>query len=207
MKIMIFGPPGSGKGTQTELLVKKFNLPRIVTGDIVREKAKTSKEIADLLASGRFAPESMINEFVKERLESKDCQNGYILDGYPRNITQAKFLNDMGVKLDAMIILKVADEVIIDRLSGRMIHEGSGRIYNIHSNPPKEEGKDDITGEPLIIRADDRPKSIKNRLDVYRKQTEPVIDYYRNTDTKIIELDGDQKPKVVFEQLLEQLGG
>lgn len=198
MKIILFGPPGSGKGTQTQLLVDRYDIPRIVTGEILRAKAKHSSALHDLLESGDLVPDEMICKIVKERLEQDDCQKGYILDGFPRTVAQAEYLHSLGVKLDLMVVLKVADEDLLKRLGGRRVHEASGRVYNIHTSAPKVDGKDDITGEPLMVREDDKPESIKHRLEVYHKTTEPVHAYYRNTDIKLVELDGAQSQTKIF---------
>lgn len=205
MKIILFGPPGSGKGTQAEMLINTYSLPRIVTGDILREKAKISKVLHDLMGSGNLVPDDMICEIVKERLAESDCKNGYILDGFPRTVPQAEYLHDMGIIPNVIFNLKVKDEVIVKRLSGRRTHEKSGRIYNIYTSPPQNEGKDDITGEPLMIRRDDTPESVLNRLKVYQQSTAPVIGYYQYSDTKVVELDGNQDPKKVFKIICEAL--
>jgi|AntRauTorckE5430_2_1112549.scaffolds.fasta_scaffold00597_3 adenylate kinase len=205
MKIIIFGPPGSGKGTQTELLTKKYHIPRIVTGEILRAKAKSSKSLRDLLEAGDLVPDEMISEIVKTRLSKSDCQSGYILDGFPRTLAQAKYLESINVVPDMMIVLQVSDEIVKKRLGGRRVHESSGRVYNIHSHPPKHDGVDDITSEPLVIREDDKFSSIRHRLKVYHHTTELVVSYYENSQTQVVQLDGEQSAENLFLTIGEKI--
>lgn len=203
MNIILFGPPGSGKGTQTQLLSEAYNIPRIVTGDILRQKAKESTEIANLLKAGDFVPDEMICELVCEKLKAS-AQKGYLLDGFPRTLHQAKYLENMGITPDIMIVLTVPDQELVRRLGGRRLHPGSGRTYHIDTLPPKEAGKDDITGEPLIIRSDDQVESIKNRLKIYHSTTYPIIEHYQSL-IKVVALDGEQSPQKVFEAIKAEI--
>lgn len=201
MKIILFGPPGSGKGTQTQRLIQAYKLPKIVTGDILRAKAKTDPQLQALLGSGDLVPDEMICEMVCERLSKPDCRRGYILDGFPRTVKQAEYLREYGVEVDIMFVLKVSDRELLKRLGGRQIHEASGRVYNIHSCPPKEPGKDDETGEPLITRKDDTEKAIKHRLEVYHRATEPVVNFYQTSSIPVVIVDGEQTPGKLFSEI------
>lgn len=183
MRIMLLGGPGAGKGTQALRLIKQFNIPQISTGNMLRaaitegtELGLSAKKIMDL---GQLVSDDIIIALVKERLQQDDCRNGFLLDGFPRTIPQAEALKNAGIDIDYVIEVAVDDEEIVKRISGRRIHPSSGRVYHLQSHPPKQQGLDDETGEPLIQRDDDREEIIRNRLDVYHKQTEPLIHYYQ----------------------------
>lgn len=181
MKLILLGAPGAGKGTQADNISKKYNIPQISTGNILRAEVKKGSELGlkvkDILASGGLVPEEIVIAMVKERLKADDCANGYILDGFPRNIAQAEAL-DTFAKIDAVLLITVPDEKIVDRMSGRRTCPGCGATYHIVSNPPKAEGVCDACGAKLTIRADDREEVVRDRLRVYHEQTEPLIAYY-----------------------------
>lgn len=184
MRIMLLGSPGSGKGTQAKFITERFGIPQISTGDMlraaVREGTPLGVEAKKIIDAGQLVSDDIILELIRERIAQPDCQRGFLLDGFPRTIAQAEGLQEMGVTLDHVIEIAVDDEEIIKRLSGRRIHPASGRTYHIVFNPPKQEGRDDETGEALIQRDDDREETVRRRLEVYRAQTQPLVDYYRD---------------------------
>jgi adenylate kinase len=200
MKIVLLGPPGAGKGTQAEIICKNFSIPHISTGDMLREaiakETALGKQAKEIMDAGNLVPDEVIINLVKERIKQEDCKNGYLFDGFPRTIPQADALDNQEIFLDVVLELTLEDELIINRMSGRRIHQSSGRSYHIEFNPPKNEGIDDETGETLIQRDDDKPETVKNRLEVYWEQTNPLIVYYRSksiqTDLKYIEIDGSK---------------
>jgi adenylate kinase len=183
MRIILLGPPGAGKGTQAAYITEKYGIPQISTGDMLRAAVKAGTELGlkakDIMASGGLVSDDLIIALVKERIQEPDCVNGFLFDGFPRTIPQAEALLAEGVAIDKVIEIHVADEEIIARLSGRRVHEGSGRVYHISHNPPKTEGVDDVTGEPLIQREDDKEETVRNRLGVYHDQTQPLVDFYQ----------------------------
>lgn len=200
MKIVLLGPPGAGKGTQAEIICKNFSIPHISTGDMLREaiakETALGKQAKEIMDAGNLVPDEVIINLVKERIKQEDCKNGYLFDGFPRTIPQADALDNQEIFLDVVLELTLEDALIINRMSGRRIHQSSGRSYHIEFNPPKNEGIDDETGETLIQRDDDKPETVKNRLEVYWEQTNPLIVYYRSksiqTDLKYIEIDGSK---------------
>ena len=200
MKIVLLGPPGAGKGTQEEIICKNFSIPHISTGDMLREaiakETALGKQAKEIMDAGNLVPDEVIINLVKERIKQEDCKNGYLFDGFPRTIPQADALDNQEIFLDVVLELTLEDELIINRMSGRRIHQSSGRSYHIEFNPPQNEGIDDETGETLIQRDDDKPDTVKNRLEVYWEQTNPLIVYYRSksiqTDLKYIEIDGSK---------------
>ena len=183
MRLILLGPPGAGKGTQAQFIREKFGIPQISTGDMLRaaRAAKTPLGIAagKIMDAGQLVSDDIIIGLVKERLREPDCKRGYLFDGFPRTIPQAEALKREGVALDHVLEIDVPDEEIMTRMTGRRVHPGSGRVYHIKFNPPKADGKDDLTGEALIQRDDDKPDTVKKRLDVYRKQTRPLVEYYQ----------------------------
>jgi len=183
VKIILLGAPGVGKGTQAKFIMEKFNIPQISTGDMLREAIKAGSELGNrvksVMASGALVTDEIIIDLVKERIAKPDCENGFLFDGFPRTIPQAEALVEAEIILDGVVEIKVPEEEIVTRLSGRRIHEASGRIYHIIHNPPKVEGKDNETGDDLIQRADDSEKTIRERLNVYREQTEPLVAFYQ----------------------------
>ena len=214
MKIILLGAPGAGKGTQAQFIMNKFGIPQISTGDMfraaIKEGTELGKQAKALMDEGKLVPDELTVALVKDRISQPDCANGFLLDGFPRTIPQADALKDSGVKIDYVLEFDVPDEVIVERMSGRRVHQASGRSYHIVYNPPKVEGKDDVTGEDLIIRADDKPETVLDRLAVYHKQTSPLIDYYQAEakagNTQYFRLDGTQKVEAVSQELDKILG-
>lgn len=182
MRIILLGPPGAGKGTQAADVCRSYGIPQISTGDMLRAAVKEGttlgREAKAVMDSGGLVCDDLIIELVKERIAQQDCANGFLFDGFPRTLAQADALRDEGVRIDHVIELRLEDEEIVRRLSGRRVHPGSGRIYHRIHNPPKLDDRDDVTGEPLVQRADDREETVRERLRVYREQTHPLVAYY-----------------------------
>lgn len=182
MRIILLGGPGAGKGTQANYIKDKYNIPQISTGDMLRAAVKAGTplglEAKKVMDSGGLVSDEIILGLVKERITEADCENGFLFDGFPRTIPQADSLKTNGVEIDAVVEIDVDDNEIIKRMSGRRAHLASGRTYHVIYNPPKVEGKDDVTGEDLVQRDDDNEDTVRKRLDVYHEQTEPLIDYY-----------------------------
>ena len=198
MNLIILGPPGAGKGTQAAFIASEQNIPHISTGDMLREAIKNGTELGlqakAVMDSGNLVSDELIIELVKERISQEDCKNGFLFDGFPRTIPQAEALQENNIDINGVIELVIADEEIIERMSGRRIHLASGRTYHVDFNPPKKPGLDDETGEELIIRKDDEPETVKDRLKVYWAQTQPLIEYYSNfknaSDFRYLTVDG-----------------
>ena len=209
MKIILLGAPGAGKGTQAQFMMNKFGIPQISTGDMfraaIKEGTELGKQAKALMDEGKLVPDELTVALVKDRIAQPDCANGFLLDGFPRTIPQADALKEAGVKIDFVLEFDVADEVIVERMSGRRVHQPSGRTYHIVYNPPKVEGKDDVTGEDLIIRQDDKPETVLDRLAIYHKQTKPLIAYYTAEaeagNTQYHRLDGTQPVEAVSAEL------
>ncbi|MEK0412161.1 MAG: adenylate kinase [Candidatus Methylopumilus sp.] len=215
MRIILLGAPGAGKGTQAQILKDKFNIPQISTGDMLRAAIKANTKLGleakQFMDSGALVPDQLIIELVKERIQNEDCKQGFLLDGFPRTIPQAEAMKQASISIDIVIEIDVPDNVIVERLSGRRTHLASGRIYHIQNNPPKIQDKDDITGEPLVQRDDDKKETILKRLDVYHSQTKPLVDYYskwaasENKGLRYIKINGlgDVKDiqKTIFDQI------
>jgi adenylate kinase len=182
MRLILLGAPGAGKGTQATFICKKFGIPQISTGDMLRAAVKAGTPLGvaakKVMDSGGLVGDDIIIGLVKERLAQPDCANGFLFDGFPRTIVQADAMKAASVNLDIVLEIDVPDEAIIERMSGRRVHLASGRSYHIKFNPPKVDGIDDVTGEPLIQRDDDKEETVKKRLDVYQKQTRPLVSYY-----------------------------
>jgi adenylate kinase len=182
MRLILLGPPGAGKGTQAGFIREKYRIPQISTGDMLRAAVKAGSPLGlaakKVMDAGQLVSDDIIIGLVSERLKQADCANGYLFDGFPRTIPQAEAMKAAGVGLDYVLEIDVPDEEIIERMSGRRVHPTSGRTYHVKFNPPKRAGRDDATGEPLVQREDDREETVKKRLDVYRAQTRPLIDYY-----------------------------
>jgi adenylate kinase len=221
MRLILLGGPGAGKGTQANYIKDKYQIPQISTGDMLRAAIKAGtdlgKKAKGYMDSGGLVPDEVIIGLVKERIKEADCQKGFLFDGFPRTIPQADAMKDAGVSIDAVVDINVPDAEIIKRMSGRRVHLASGRTYHITFNPPKDEGKDDVTGEALIQRDDDQEETVRNRLDVYHAQTEPLIDYYKSwissgesAAPKYIRIEGVGKVEEIRDQIysaLDQLGG
>jgi adenylate kinase len=182
MRLILLGAPGAGKGTQAAQICKKYGIPQISTGDMLRAAVKAGTPLGlaakQVMDSGGLVSDDIIIGLVKERISQPDCANGFLFDGFPRTIPQADAMKAAGVKLDVVLEIDVPDEAIIERMSGRLFHIPSGRSYHVKFNPPKVAGRDDVTGEPLIQRDDDKEETVRKRLDVYQKQTRPLVDYY-----------------------------
>ncbi|MDZ7854052.1 MAG: adenylate kinase [Halomonas sp.] len=183
MRLILLGAPGAGKGTQAQFICERFDIPQISTGDMLRaavnEGTDLGLKVKEIMNSGGLVSDDIIIALVKERISQPDCANGFLFDGFPRTIPQAQAMKDAEVKIDHVLEIAVDDEEIVQRLAGRRVHPGSGRVYHVEYQPPKEEGKDDVTGEALIQRDDDRESTVRNRLAVYHEQTAPLVDYYR----------------------------
>ncbi|MBQ1657338.1 MAG: adenylate kinase [Rhodocyclaceae bacterium] len=184
MKLILLGAPGAGKGTQAATICEKYGIPQISTGDMLRAAVKAGTPLGlqakDVMASGGLVSDDLIIALVKERIAAADCVNGFLFDGFPRTIAQAQAMRDAGVKIDYVLEIEVPFEDIVERMSGRRSHPASGRTYHIKFNPPKVEGKDDVTGEPLVQRDDDKEETVRRRLEVYQQQTQPLTNYYRD---------------------------
>ena len=182
MRVILLGGPGAGKGTQANYIKERYSIPQISTGDMLRAHVKSGSELGKaakkIMDEGGLVSDDIIMGMVKERITEDDCKNGFLFDGFPRTIPQAEALRDAGVEVDAVVEIDVPDDEIIKRMSGRRVHLASGRTYHVTFNPPKVEGQDDETGEPLIQRDDDQEDTVKARLKVYHDQTEPLIDFY-----------------------------
>ena len=213
MRIILLGAPGAGKGTQAQFLMKKFGIPQISTGDMLRAAIKAGTEMGlaakKVMDAGQLVSDEIIIGLVKERIAQDDCENGFLLDGFPRTIPQADAMKEAGVKVDHCLEFDVPDDVIVDRMGGRRVHPASGRVYHVVYNPPKVEGKDDETGEDLIIRDDDKEATVRDRLGVYHTQTKPLVDYYQAAANEGLceyhRLDGTQAVEKVSEELANLL--
>jgi len=214
MRIILLGAPGAGKGTQAQFLMDKYGIPQISTGDMLRAAIKEGTplglEAKKVMDAGQLVSDEIIIGLVKERILKSDCENGFLLDGFPRTIPQADAMKENGIAIDHVIEFDVADEVIVERMGGRRVHPGSGRVYHVVYNPPKVEGKDDATGEDLIIRDDDVEETVRKRLGIYHEQTKPLVSYYQaeaeQGNTQYHRLDGTQTVDSVSTQLSELLG-
>ncbi|TLU67648.1 adenylate kinase [Thalassotalea litorea] len=214
MRIILLGAPGAGKGTQAQFLMNKYGIPQISTGDMLRAAIKAGTELGkqakQVMDAGQLVSDELIIGLVKERIAQPDCENGFLLDGFPRTIPQADAMKENGVKVDSVIEFDVADEVIVERMGGRRVHPGSGRVYHIVYNPPKVEGKDDETGEDLAIRPDDEEATVRKRLGIYHEQTKPLVNYYQAEaqvgNCQYLTIDGTQKVEAVSAILAEKLG-
>ena len=184
MRLILLGAPGAGKGTQATFICQKYNIPQISTGDMLRAAVKAGTplglELKKVMDSGALVSDELIINLVKERIAQPDCAQGFLFDGFPRTIPQADAMKAAGVKLDYVLEIDVPFDAIIERMSGRRSHPASGRTYHVKFNPPKVAGIDDVTGEPLVQREDDKEETVKNRLAVYSAQTRPLVDYYSN---------------------------
>ncbi|GLP96901.1 adenylate kinase [Paraferrimonas sedimenticola] len=214
MRIILLGAPGAGKGTQAQFIMEKYGIPQISTGDMLRAAVKAGTplglEAKKVMDAGQLVSDELIIGLVKERVAQDDCANGFLLDGFPRTIPQADAMKEHGIKVDHCVEIDVPDEEIVKRMSGRRVHPGSGRVYHVVFNPPKVEGKDDVTGDDLVIRKDDEEATVRDRLKVYHEQTKPLVDYYgaeaKAGNVQYSKFDGTQAVAEVSAQLKELLG-
>ena len=199
MKIILLGAPGAGKGTQAKYITETYGIPQVSTGDMLRtavkEKSELGLKVEQVMASGALVTDDIIIALVKERIAQPDCQNGFLFDGFPRTIPQAEAMVSAGVETDVVLEIDVPDDEIVKRLSGRRVHLDSGRVYHIEYNPPAEPGIDDVSGEPLIQRPDDEEGTVRKRLAVYHKQTQPLVGFYEGLQKdgaglNVIKIDG-----------------
>lgn len=208
MRLILLGPPGSGKGTQGVLLSQYFGIPQISTGDIFRkavaENTPLGKKVKEYMDRGELVPDELVVEIVKERITQEDCKNGYILDGFPRTVKQAEMFENMGGKIDAVLYIYAPDEEVIKRISGRRTCEKCGAVYNVYFNPPKIEGICDKCGGKLVQRDDDKEEVVRNRLEVYKEKTKPLIEYYKKRNI-LKEIDGVGSVEEIFERILKNL--
>ena len=209
MNLILLGMPGAGKGTQAEFIQKDFRLANISTGAMMREVSRSESELASrvqsFLSSGTLVPNEIIVEMLVERIQQDDCSNGFLLDGFPRNLEQGKALDNANISIDLVLYLSIEEGEIISRMSGRRVHLASGRSYHVEHNPPKKQGFDDITGEVLIQREDDNPEVIKKRLSVYYNETEPLLEFYKNKNLKFIEIDASKSVDVVTDSIRQSI--
>lgn len=210
MRIILLGAPGVGKGTQAKFICNRFSIPQISTGDMLRESVRAGsslgKKVKTVMEEGALVTDEIIIDLVKERIKRDDCKKGYLFDGFPRTIPQAEALAQQNIQIDSVIEIKVEDAQIISRLAGRRVHLASGRVYHIVNNPPKQKNVDDLTGDPLIQREDDKEDTIKQRLEVYRNQTEPLVNFYQQKQKEgalsYRSVDGDKAYDNLSEEIL-----
>jgi adenylate kinase len=216
MRLILLGPPGAGKGTQARYICEKYGIPQISTGDMLRSAVAAGTELGKqakaVMDSGALVSDDIIIGLVKERIQQPDCEPGFLFDGFPRTLTQAEAMREADVAIDAVVEISVPDDEIVTRLSGRRSHPGSGRVYHVVFNPPKVEGVDDVTGEPLVHRDDDREETIRSRLATYHAQTEVLTSFYGDLDAqdepdapKLITVDGTQAIDAVRDEALAKL--
>jgi adenylate kinase len=215
MRIILLGAPGAGKGTQAEYLRETFDIPQISTGDMLRKAVQAGsdlgKQVKSVMEKGGLVSDEIIIALIKERITHSDCQNGFLFDGFPRTIPQAQALVDAGIDIDVVLEIAVPDDEIVRRLGGRRVHEKSGRIYHIDNKPPKNPGKDDITGESLMQREDDKEHTVRNRLQVYHTQTKPLVNFYKelsmaNPSLKFLSVSGVGDIATIRASLTQLLG-
>ncbi|MBC53965.1 MAG: adenylate kinase [Gammaproteobacteria bacterium] len=214
MRIILLGAPGAGKGTQAQFITSELGIPQISTGDMLRAAVKAGtplgKKVEDVMNSGGLVTDEIIIALVKERITQPDCANGFLFDGFPRTIPQAQAMVDAGIDIDRVIEIRVADEEIVARLSGRRVHPGSGRVYHIDHQPPTTAGIDDVTGEALVQRDDDKEETVRKRLAVYHEQTQPLVEFYKSLEekgsgVKLVSIDGQADVQKIRSRLAEVL--
>ena len=211
MRIILLGPPGAGKGTQAQFIKDSLGIPQISTGDMLRAAIGSGSELGQrvkaVMDSGALVSDEIILDLVKERILADDCAKGFLFDGFPRTIPQAKAMDDAGIPIDAVVEIQVADEELIKRITGRRVHPESGRVYHVVYNPPKQDGVDDVTGEALQQREDDTEVTVRERLSVYDEQTQPLVDFYRSkSQIKYTEIDGSGAVEDIQSAIAQGLG-
>ncbi|MBT73558.1 MAG: adenylate kinase [Gammaproteobacteria bacterium] len=215
MRIILLGAPGAGKGTQAQFISARYAIPQISTGDMLRAAVKAETELGlqveQVMASGGLVTDDIIIALVKDRIQQDDCANGFLFDGFPRTIPQAKAMVEAGVAIDVVLEIDVPDEEIVKRLSGRRVHLDSGRVYHVQFNPPNVEGRDDVTGEELIQRVDDQEDTVRNRLALYHEQTKPLVDFYTElmetgNTVKLININGVASVEEIRAEVSAALG-
>ncbi len=218
MRLILLGGPGAGKGTQAKFITEKYGIPQISTGDMLRQAVKEGTQLGleakKYMDAGELVPDEVIIGLVKERIKEPDCEKGFLFDGFPRTIPQAEAMKEAGVPIDYVVEIAVPDEEIIKRMSGRRVHLPSGRTYHVIFNPPKVEGKDDVTGEPLVQREDDKEETVRKRLEIYHAQTEPLVDFYKkwqesgdSNAPKYVRIDGVGTVEEIRDRIFQALGG
>lgn len=216
MRLILLGPPGSGKGTQAQYIMERYEIPQISTGDMLRktvaEKSPLGLQLKAIMDSGHLVSDDIIINLVQERIKKPDCQRGFLLDGFPRTIKQAQALTASGLKIDKIIELEISDDEIVRRLSGRRVHPGSGRVYHIEHQPPIRENIDDKTGEPLVLRDDDKEETVRKRLLIYHAQTKQVSTYYMGlaiagaeNAPEYVKVNAEQSPLIICEEIFRHL--
>ena len=213
MRIILLGAPGAGKGTQAQFLMEQFNIPQISTGDMlrqaIREKTPLGLEVKKVMDAGQLVSDELIMGLVKERVAMADCKHGFLLDGVPSTLGQADAMASIGIQIDHVIEFNVPDDVIVERMAGRRVHAASGRVYHVVYNPPQQEGLDDVTQEPLMVRPDDEESTVRDRLRIYHEQTQPLVAYYQEKSTqetvRLHSIDGTQSVNDVSAALLKLL--
>lgn len=214
MRIILLGAPGAGKGTQAQFIMNEYNIPQISTGDMLRAAIKAGTELGKqakaVMDAGQLVSDDIMIGLVQERIQEDDCENGFLLDGFPRTIPQADAMQEAGIKIDYVLEFNVADDVIVERMAGRRVHPSSGRVYHVDHNPPKQADVDDVTGEALVIREDDKEETVRKRLSIYHEQTEPLVDYYQSQASQgavqYKKIDGTQKVDAIHQELKALLG-
>lgn len=214
MRIILLGGPGAGKGTQGDFICRKYSIPKISTGDMLRNAVSAGSELGKkaelIMKNGDLVSDDLILALVKDRLVQSDCKRGFLFDGFPRTIPQAEGLEKLKVSIDVIIELSVEDDEIVKRMSGRRVHVASGRTYHVVYNPPSVSDKDDLTGEPLVQRGDDMEETVRKRLDVYSRQTKPLIDWFRNYEQRnpnanFVQVDGIGSVESIRDRIIQQL--
>ena len=209
MNLILLGPPGAGKGTQAQAICSRYNIPQISTGDMLRSAIAAGsvlgQKVKAIMDAGELVSDAVILELVMERLGEPDCDGGFLFDGFPRTIPQAEALTSNGIVLDHVVEIDVSDEEVIRRISGRRVHEASGRVYHVVFNPPQVAGKDDETGDPLLHRADDTEETVRERLKVYHDQTRPLVEYYSDSTVRCSKVRGTGPVEDITKDVLDVL--
>lgn len=214
MRVILLGAPGAGKGTQAQFITESLGIPQISTGDMLRAAVKAGTELGrkveEVMNSGALVTDEIIIALVKERIQQPDCQRGFLFDGFPRTIPQAEAMVEADIAIDLVVNIDVDDEEIVTRLSGRRVHPGSGRVYHLEHQPPEKDGVDDVTGEALVQRDDDREETVRKRLAVYHEQTRPLLEFYQNMEqqgggVRVVSIDGQNDVSSIREEIASVL--